>query len=68
MKLSSVILRDKCPALAVNHITVEKCDVEIAFEGGLVTIKRLRYPDEQPFIVPVSNVIEMRPLPSEKKK
>jgi len=66
MKLSSLIVRDKVPSLSVQHLTPEKNQVEMTYEGGLVTVVRTQYPDETPHIIPLSNVLEMRPVAGEK--
>lgn len=68
MKLASVLLRDKLPTLSANHLTAETTGFEMTVEGGFVTIKRPQYPDEEPFIVPMSNVVAMRKLPAVTEK
>lgn len=62
MKLSSIIIRDKLPALSANHLTVDKNGYEMTFEAGWVTVKRPQFPDESPWKIPVSNILGVQEL------
>lgn len=67
MKLAEIVLRDRIPSLSVTSFKAGEL-YAMALEAGLVTIQRLDRPDEEPFIVPVSNVIFMRPEKGAPKK
>lgn len=63
MKLSSILLKGdvRIPDLAITKFTASET-IDLSFESGIVTIRRLDRPDEEPFLVPFANLIYMRPL------
>lgn len=66
MKLVHVLLRDKIPSIGSTALAAGE-HYDLSFEGGFVTVVR-KARDEEPFLVPVSNVIAMRPEKAAPKK
>lgn len=67
MKLAEVILKERLPQLGTSSFKAPIWD--LTFETGLVTIVNAdRIETDKPWIVPLGNVIYMRPLDAPKKK
>lgn len=66
MKLSEVILKERLPQLGTSSFKSPVFDM--TFEGGLVTLAFADRADQVPWIVPLGNIVYMRPLEPAKKK
>lgn len=68
MKLSQLVLKPDLRIRDLPSTTLTASDtLALSFDGGIVTITRLDRPDEEPFLLPFTNVHFMRPLASLKE-
>lgn len=66
MKLSEVVLKERLPQLGTSSFKAPVWD--LTFEAGLVSVVNAARPDDQPWVIPMGNVIYMRPLETTKKR
>lgn len=64
MKLSRVVLKDRIPDVGTAAFRDDA--YELAFEAGLVRmIRKNAGPDEEPWLIPMGNVVYMKAAPAE---
>lgn len=67
MKLLEVTLHKAISSMSTASLRAGD-SYELSFEAGLVTVTRLKFPDEPPWLIPAANVAFMRPAPAEAKR